>query len=436
MRKLPYLMGLACALAVSAPGAASASGGHPATVRVSVAAGGGDPTSNSSWPSVSSDGRYVAFSSWASNLVPGDANDASDVFVRDLLTGTTTLVSVPPDGTPANGSSFTPSISGDGDVVAFRSDASNLVADDTEGHTDIFVHVMSTGLTQRVSETPIGVGANRDSLEPAISANGRRVAFSSMATNLVSVRVNVTGLCCDIYVHNLVTGRNRLGDPMTNGKGASDSFLPVLSANGRYLAFGSWGCGIADGVECIDESNVYERDMKTGTMTLVTRAYTGSVGFGCGANPAISADGTTVAFISDGSNLVPHDTNGAYDVFVRDLTTGMTTRVSVTSKGAQTNGGLGRVTMSADGRLIAFQSDAWNIVPNDENVVQDVFVHDMKTGKTTRVSVSSSGTEADAYSANASISPDGAVVAFESDADNLVPPDQNFTTDIFAPPPA
>jgi Tol biopolymer transport system component len=248
--------------------------------------------------------------------------------------------------------------------------------------------------------------------------------------------VNATGLCCDIFVHKLATGRNKLGDPMTDGKGASDSFLPVLSASGRYLAFGSWGCFIADGVECLDESNVYEQDMKTRTMTLVTRAYSGTVGFGCGANPAISADGSKVAFISDGANLVPIDTNGAYDVFVRDLTTGVTTRVSVTSHGDQTNGGLGRVTMSSDGNLIAFQSDAWNIVPNDDNLVQDIFVHDMKTGKTTRASVSSSGAEADAYSANAAISADGSVVAFESDAGNLVESDQNITTDIFAHRPA
>jgi Tol biopolymer transport system component len=416
--------------------AATANAVPGTTIRVSEAAGGGDATSNSSWPSVSADGRFVAFSSWASNLVPGDVNDNSDVFVRDLTTGTTTLVSVASDGTQANGSSFTPSISGDGDVVAFRSDATNLIPRDTEGHTDVFVHVISTGVTTRVSQTPDGIGANDDSSEPAISANGRFVAFSSVATNLVRVHVNATGLCCDIFVHNLATGRNKLGDPMLNGKGASDSFLPVLSASGRYLAFGSWGCGIAEGIECLDESNVYEQDMKTRTMTLVTRAYSGTVGFGCGANPAISADGTKVAFISDGANLVPNDTNGAYDVFVRDLTTGVTTRVSVTSHGAQTNGGLGRVAISGDGRLVAFQSDAWNLVPNDDNLVQDIFVHDLRTGKTTRASVSSSGTEADAYSANAAIAADGSVLAFESDAGNLVASDQNITTDIFARIPA
>jgi Tol biopolymer transport system component len=244
--------------------------------------------------------------------------------------------------------------------------------------------------------------------------------------------VNVTGLCCDIYVHKLANGTNRLGDPMLDGRGASDSFGPVLSETGRYLAFGSWGCGIANGVECLDESNVYELDMKTDAMTLVTRAYEGSIGLGCGANPAISADGTRVAFISDGDNLVRHDTNSAYDVFVRNTTTGLTRRVSVTSTGAQTNGGLGHLAISGTGRWVVFGSDAWNIVPGDANLVQDIFVHDLRTGTTRRVSVSSDGTEADAYSTNPAISADGSVIAFESDADNLVASDQNITTDLFA----
>jgi Tol biopolymer transport system component len=416
-------------LGVLAPRAWAA---HGSTERVSVATSGGDPSANSSWPSVSANGRYVAFSSWASNLVPGDANDQSDIFVADRATGSTTLVSLASDGTQANGSSFTPSISADGNIVAFRSDATNLVAGDDEGHVDIFVHVLSTGRTIRVSQRPSGRGANEDSQDPSISADGRAVAFASLASNLVTVPVNATGLCCDIFVHRISTGANTLGDPMRNGDGASDSFLPVLSATGRFLAFGSWGCEIAKGVECLDESNVYELDTKTGKMTLVSRAYSGDVGFGCGANPAISADGSQVAFISDGANLVRHDTNSAYDVFLRDLSTGVTTRVSVTSKEGQTNGGLGRVTMSGDGRYVVFQSDAWNIVPGDENLVSDVFARDTLTGRTFRASVASDGSEADGYSADAAISADGSVIAFASDADNLAPADANLTTDIFA----
>src|SRR6187551_461121 len=124
------VLAIGVAAAIGAPAAWASQG---TTLRVSVAAGGGDTSSNSNWPSASADGRYVAFSSWADNLVPDDANDNSDIFVRDLQTGTTRLVSLASDGTQANGSSFTPSISADGNVIAFRSDATNLVANDTEG---------------------------------------------------------------------------------------------------------------------------------------------------------------------------------------------------------------------------------------------------------------------------------------------------------------
>src|SRR3954464_10790344 len=424
----------AVVLALAIAGATVAQAAHASqgtTVRVSVAAGGGDTAATGNWPSARADGRFVAFSSWADNLVRNDANDNADIFVRDLQAGTTRLVSVASDGTQANGASFTPSISADGDVVAFRSDATNLVANDREGHTDVFVHTMSTGQTIRVSQKPSGLGANRDSIEPAISANGKVVAFSSLAHNLVPQPVDATGLCCDIFVSHLATGHITLGDPMLTGGGASDSFLPVLSATGRYLAFGSWGCGIAKDIECLDESNVYELDLKTDTMSLVSHPYSGSVGFGCGANPAISADGTEVAFISDGNNLVPNDTNQAYDVFLRDMTTGECDGVSLTSKGEQTNGGLGRVTMSGDGRYVVFPSDAWNIVPNDTNGVSDIFVHDTRTGKTFRASVSNTGAEANSYSGNAMISADGHLVVFESDASNLAGRDKNVTTDIY-----
>jgi Tol biopolymer transport system component len=401
------------------------------TLRVS-AGGGGQADGNSSSPSVSADGRFVAFSSYASNLVPGDSNQTSDVFVRDLHANTTIRVSTASDSTEANGGSFSPSISADGNVVAFRSDATDLVPGDTQGQSDIFIHVLSTGVTQRVSANSKGVAANDDSIEPAISADGKVIAFSSVATNLVHQPVNETGLCCDIFVRNLATGRTRLVDVMLDGTGSADSFSPTLSADGRFVAFGSWGCDLVDGVSCEDQSNIFVRDTTTNSTVLVTRSMDGGVAFGCAERPAISADGSMVAFTSDGGDLAPNDWNGEEDVFVRNLVTGTTTRVSVTSKGAQTNGGFGPVAMSGDGRFIAFGSDAWNIIPVDSNLVEDIFVHDMRKGKTTRVSVSTSGEQADMFSANVAIASDGSMVAFESDADNLVSGDTNITTDVFA----
>jgi Tol biopolymer transport system component len=402
------------------------------TLRVSLNRSGGNANSSSSWPSVSSNGRFIAFASYASNLVANDTNSTSDVFVRDVIAGTTRRVSVASNGEQANGPSFTPAISANGNVVAFQSYATNLVPGDTEGHADIFVHYLSTGVTRRVSVSARGTGANDDSSQPAISGDGSVVAFSSVATNLVPQPVNATGFCCDIFVRNLLTGRTTLADPMLNGAGASDSFSPALSGTGRFVAFGSWSCNLVKGVPCMDQSNIFVWDVSARKMILVTRSTTGGLATGCGANPAISSDGSLVAFTSDGGDLVPNDTNSAPDVFIRNLLTGQTQRVSVTSKGAQTNGGLGRVTMSSNARMIAFQSDAWNMVPGDSNLVSDIFVHDMQTHKTTRVSVASNGAQANGPSINAAISGDGTLVAFESDADNLVPSDTNLTTDVFA----
>jgi Tol biopolymer transport system component len=408
---------LAAALCVVAglglPGRIEAAAAKSTTILVSQGAGG-VADGNSSWPSVSADARYVAFSTYADNLVAHDTNGVSDVVVRDLVLNTTRRVSVSSNGVQANAGSFTPAISADGSVIAFQSYASNLVPGDTEGQADTFVHYMSSGRTVRVSVGLAGGGANDDSLQPAISGDGHVVAFASLATNLVAQPVNATGLCCDIYIRNLTTHKTTLVDHMLDGTGSSDSFSPVLSSDGRYAAFGSWGCAMVKGIPCEDESNVFRFDATTGNLRLVTRLPSGGEARGCGEDPAISADGNIVAFVSDGDNLVPNDYNSAYDVFERDIAAGQTQRVSVTSKGAQSNGAEGRVTVSDDGQRIAFQSDAWNLVPNDTNTVTDIFVRDLRNHRTTRVSVASNGAQLDGYSANAAISGDGTLVAFES----------------------
>ena len=410
---LPVAISVVVGVGLVGPKAVSAS--RATTVLVSVGLHGAEPDSSSSWPSVSRDGRYVAFSSYASNLVAGDTNSQSDIFVRDLQLGTTKRVSVSSGRAQANGSSFMPAISADGTVVAFQSYATNLVAGDVEGYADIFVHNLTSGHTVRASVAPGGGGADSDSLQPAISADGHVVAFASQADNLVSQPVNITGLCCDIFARNLSTSRTTLVDHMLDGQGSADSFFPALSSDGRYVAFGSWGCDMVKGIPCEDESNVFRFDSTSGNLRLITRLPSGGEAAGCGEDPAISADGTSIAFVSDGGNLVPGDYNSAYDAFVRDITTGTTTRVSVTSKGAQTNGAEGRVTVSDDGQRIAFQSDAWNIVPGDTNQVQDIFVHDMQSHKTFRVSLTAPGGQQPNFSSNGAISGDGTEVAYESE---------------------
>ena len=340
------------------------------TERESVASDGTQGNFASVAPALSADGRFVAFESVPTNLVPGDTNGFGDVFVHDRMTGTTERVSVALDGTQGNARSLSPAISADGRFVAFASTASNLVAGDTNGRQDVFVRDRMTGTTERVSVASDGTQGNASSYTPALSADGRFVAFDSDADNLVPGDTNAS---TDVFVHDRMTGTTERVTVTSNGtQGNSDSFTPALSADGRF-----------------------------------------------------------VTFESDADNLVPGDTNGSTDVFVHDRLTGTTKRVSVTSDGTQGNGGSDFPVLSADGRFVAFESDAHNLVPGDTNGFTDVFVHDRLTGTTERVSVASDGTQGDSASVHPAISADGGIVAFNSAATNLVPSDTNAAVDVF-----
>ncbi len=340
------------------------------TARESLDSAGRQANGASFKAAISADGRFVAFESDATNLVLGDTNGVADIFVRDVLTGRTTRASVDSAGKQANGASFNAAISADGRFVAFESDATNLVPGDTIGKRDIFVRDLTTARTTRVSVDSAGRQTNGASFKAAISADGRFVAFESDATNLV------------------------LGD--TNG--AADIFV---------------------------------RDLLTGRTTRVSVDSLGRQANGASFNAAISADGRFVAFESDATNLVLGDTIGKRDIFVRDLTTSSTTRVSVDSAGGQANGASFNAAISADGRFVAFESNATNLVQGDTNGVADIFVRDLVTGRTTRVSVDSLGRQANGASFNAAISADGRFVAFESDATNLVLGDTTGKRDVF-----
>ena len=322
----------------------------------------------------------MAFNSFASDLVSDDTNGKNDVFVRDRQTNTTTRVSVASEGTQGNGYSAWPSISADGRVVAFVAGASNLVSDDTNGTYDIFVHDRLTSETTRVSVASGGTQVNNGTLPeaPSISADGRFVAFNSQANNLVGSDTNDM---YDIFVH----------------------------------------------------------DRQTGTTTRVSVASDGTQANGNSRNSALSADGHYVTFNSDASTLVTGDTNYKYDVFVHDRESGETTRVSLDSNGTQGNNGAFTPSISADGRFVAFHSDASNLVSGDtnnycdtddngvyEDNCPDIFVHDRQTGHTTRVSVASDGTQGNKDSWTfPSVSADGRYVAFVSTAINLVSGDTN-----------
>jgi Tol biopolymer transport system component len=395
-----------------------------ATTLVSVSSAGVQGNQNSTTPSLSADGRLVAFTSDATNLVAGDTNGASDIFLRDLSSGVTSRVSVSSAGAQGNAFSFSPRVSADGKIVAFASQASNLVAGDTNGFIDVFVRDLANAQTSRVSVSSAGVQGDQPSFGPVgLSADGRFVAFASASTNLVA---GDTNLQSDVFVRDRTANQTTRVSVATGGVQANGSSAdPSMSADGRFVAFVSTASNLVAG-DTNAGQDVFVRDRTAGQTTRVSVATGGAQANGESFVPSISADGRFVAFSSFASNLVPNDTNIQQDVFVRDRTTGQTTRVSVGPGGAQGNGFSDFPTISADGRLVAFISDASNLVPDDNNGVVDLFVFDRTTGRMTRVDVSSTGQEAnERVIITSAISADDRFVVFDSAATNLVPNDAN-----------
>jgi Tol biopolymer transport system component len=402
------------------------------TTRSSVNSAGVEANQGSEDPVISADGRYVVFGSFASNLIANDGNGVDDVFVHDRQTGITTRVSVNSAGDESNGRSWAPSVSADGRYVSFTSEASNLVAGDSNAETDVFVHDRSTGETTRISVDGAGVEGNGYSFAAyggAISGSGRYVAFSSQASNLVPTDAN--GLL-DAFLHDLDSGETTLVSVDGAGVQAdNESFDPVPSDDGRYVVFSSSASNLVPG-DSGGFFDVFVHDRDTGGTTKVTVDSSGAHANGDSfGTTAISADGRYVAFPSIATNLVSGDSNAAYDVFVHDRVNGETSRVSVTSTGAQGNADSFDPTMSSNGRYVSVDSEASNLVPNDTNAARDTFVHDVISGETVRVSVSGAGAEGNADSGLASMSAEGSHVVFASDASNLVAGDGNGVEDVF-----
>jgi archaellum component FlaF (FlaF/FlaG flagellin family) len=399
------------------------------TTRISVDSAGGQADSASyTFPSLSADGRYVAFYSNADNLVPGDANGTWDVVVKDRQTGTTTLVSVDSNGNHANDYTSNAVISADGRYVAYDGVASNLVPGDTNGFLDVFVHDRVLGTTVRVSVDSDGFQGNWESFKPVISGDGRYVAFASRSSNLVP---NDTNFDWDVFVHDMQTGSTtRVSVDSAGGQSNGSSTAAAISADGRYVAFHSTASNLVPG----DTNNTYDvfvHDMATGVTDRVSLDSAGAQANNNSMGASISADGRYVAFQSQATNLVPGDTNNAADLFVHDRVTGATIRASVDSSGAQANAYSFWPILSADGRFVSFHSLATDLVPGDTNGKLDVFVRDLRLGTTSRVSVDSAGAQADGDSSTSSISADGRFVAYFSYATNLVSGDTNGTTDVF-----
>jgi Tol biopolymer transport system component len=410
------------------------------TTRVSVNSAGasGNPCSgcsSNSAVSISATGRFVAFSDNAPNLVEGDRNFRYDVFVRDRVRGETTRVSVGSAGAEGNNDSAFPSISANGRFVAFLSLASNLVRGDRNHRADVFVRDIKRGETTRVGVSSTGEEANDGSIWlPAISDNGRFVAFFSRSTNLVPNDHN--GLA-DFFVRDRKRGEttrvsvSSTGEEQTPGPGAEElGIVPAISHNGRFVAFFSASTNLVEG-DHNGTDDIFVRDRKLGETTRVSVSSTGEEANGSSLfYPSISANGRFVAFTSYASNLVPGDANGAEDVFVRDRKRGVTTRIRESDKHRGVYSGIPSIT--DNGRFVAFESPAPDLVEGDRNDSIDVFLRDRKRAKTTLLSVSSEGTQGNSESSFPAISAhNGRFVAFSSLASSLVEGDRFNTADTF-----
>jgi hypothetical protein len=395
-------------------------------VRVTVASDGTEGNDDSYGVAISANGNYVVFASEANTLVLSDTNDVADIFIFDRQMNTKERVSVSSTGEQANDLCWSPSVSSDGRYVAFVSSATNLVDDDTNDFPDIFVRDRQTGTTIRISITSNGDEANACSWSPVISANGCYVAFLSDATNLVTETEQHT----NVFRYDMQTGDIiRISQASDGTDSDGDSDAPVISVDGRFIAFTS------DATNLIDEDtnecrDAFRYDCQTESMVRVSLLSDGTEGNGDTISVAMSDDGYNLSFVSDATNFVVNDGNGAADVFFVNLQTGDISRISAGNQQSW------EVAMSSDARFITFTSDATNIVTGDTNSVCDVFVFDRQLSTTTRISIANSGAEGNSDSHDIAISKlgdssTGFAIAFASRASNLIAGDTNNSKDIF-----
>ena len=348
--------------------------------------------------------------------------------VRSTAARTIERVDVSAVGAEGNDGSGSSSVNAAGNDVAFSSEASNLVDGDLNGKIDVFVYDWANVDIARVSVDSSGTEGDGDSNDPVICAEGRYVAFSSAATNLVAGDSNARS---DIFVYDRsdrVMSRVSVGSGGAEGDGGSRE--PALSGDGRYVAFTSAAANLVPG-DSNGRSDIFVYDRTIGTMARVSDGSGGAEGDGDSSEPALSEDGRYVAFTSDAANLVPGDSNGRSDIFVYDRTFGTMARASVSSGGDEGDGGSREPALSGDGRYVAFTSDAKNLVAGDSNGRADIFLFHRSFSTIERVSVDNLGTQGNDNSQSASLNDDGDSTVFASLSSNLVSNDANGQRDIF-----
>ncbi len=437
-QKRSALPAILCSLLLACSGNVNDQNNPPAfIVLASISSSRAQANADCDQPAVSVDGRYVVFSSTATNLVslpvpPGFP--FRQIFLRDMILGTTVLVSANTTGDYANQSCDNPDVSDDGRYVVFDSTATDLVSGHTGTVIDIFLRDLETGTTSLVSRKAGGAsheGGNNPSTNAVVSSSGEFVSFHSLATDLDTTVSDTNGMS-DVFrwsqssLETTAVSVNSTG----TGMGSSASFYPSLSPDGRHIAFVSHATDLISGGTITGSgSQIIRRDMVDGTNLLVSRKFGGTPydGGTQGANySSISGDGRHVAFSSSSPGLLgPNlDTNGMSDIFVRDCALQTTKRVSVSSGGVEGNNWSDFPAISNDGNFVVFESRSTNFISDINLLEYDIFRHNLSSGKTELMSTGMNG-QGNAESKEAEISGDGASVIFSSIATNLIEGDQS-----------
>jgi len=382
---------------------------------------------------VSWNGELVLFTSLATNLVTTDTNSAVDVFLRDRVNATTERISRRPNGVQANDSSGGAMMNPIATFFTYYSFATNLVPSDTNGFSDIFLATRDPDTAAitltRISKGLEGAEANGDSFLSDLSDDGTQVLYDSAATNLVPVDDNVWS---DVFWYDQDNdSTTKISISNNNTPGNARSERPRISADGSYAIYYSYATNLVTG-DTNNEPDIFGVDLGTFQVTRLSVGSNGSQA-NLGARPeyAISPDGRYIVFASDSTNLVANDTNGTTDIFLYDRATNTTRLISVARDGARANGGSYDPSISANGRFIAFNTLATNLLPNDTNGIADAVVVDRFTRLVQQVASSYDGSPVDGDSGTPQFSEDGLSVTFFSAATNLVISDTNDFTDIF-----
>ena len=357
---------------------------------------------------LSGSGRFVVFDSTAANL-PGGDGATRRIYVRDARTGKTRLVSKDNAGDPLVSPADNPGISASGRFISY--DSAGVGLPGANGFSQVWLYDRKRKRTKLVSRANSGAAADADSRDPSASANGRRIAFTSSASNLPGATGD-----SQVYVRDLKRGRTILASKDGSGTGASGSLYgQTISASGRRVTFYSSDPDLP-GSSGFD-SNVYVRDLKRGRTILASRAPGGAPANGNTGNSSISGNGRFVAFESSATNL-PGAGASSNQVYVRDLKRGRTKLGGRNSAGQVQTGYAEFAHLSGSGRYLQFNADGANL-PGGDGSTTFTYVRDLRRGKTRLASRAPGGGAPDEEAQNGSISADGRFVAFESGADNL-----------------